>query len=37
MRALGPDSVGTTVKLSLKRAGEPLELDLTIGERPRAQ
>ena len=37
MRALGPDSVGTTVKLSLKRAGEPLELDLTIGERPQAQ
>ncbi len=37
MRLLGPDSVGTTVKLSLKRAGEPLELDVTIGERPPAQ
>jgi S1-C subfamily serine protease len=37
MRALGPDSVGETVKLSLKRAGEPIELDLTIGERPQAQ
>ncbi|HME83930.1 MAG TPA: S1C family serine protease [Roseiarcus sp.] len=36
LRALGPDSVGTTVKLSLSRAGEPLELDLTIGERPQA-
>ena len=37
MRLLGPDSVGTTVKLSLKRAGEPLELELTIGERPPAR
>ncbi len=37
MRLLGPDSVGTTVKLSLKRAGEPIELELTIGERPRAK
>ena len=37
MRLLGPDSVGATVKLSLRRAGEPLELDLTIGERPPAQ
>jgi S1-C subfamily serine protease len=36
MRLLGPDSVGATVKLSLRRAGEPLELDLTIGERPQA-
>jgi S1-C subfamily serine protease len=37
MRLLGPDSVGKTVKLSLKRAGEPLELDVTIAERPQAQ
>ena len=37
MRLLGPDSVGTTVKLSLKRAGEALELDMTIAERPPAQ
>ena len=37
MRLLGPDSVGATVKLSLKRAGEPLEIELTIGERPQAQ
>ncbi len=36
MRLMGPDSVGTTVKLSLRRAGEPLELDVTIGERPQA-
>lgn len=37
MRLLGPDSVGATVKLSLKRAGEALELDMTIAERPPAQ
>ena len=36
MRLLGPDSVGATVKLSLKRAGEPVELELKIGERPQA-
>jgi S1-C subfamily serine protease len=36
MRLLGSDSVGATAKLSLRRAGEPLELDLTIGERPQA-
>jgi S1-C subfamily serine protease len=37
LRALGPDSVGTTVKLSLRRGGEPLELSLIVGERPPAQ
>jgi S1-C subfamily serine protease len=37
MRLLGPDSVGTTAKLSLKRAGEPLDLCVTVGERPPAQ
>ncbi len=37
LRALGPDSVGTTVKLSLRRGGEPLELSLVVGERPQAQ
>ena len=37
MRALGPDSVGQTVRLSLRRAGEPIELALTIGENPQAQ
>jgi S1-C subfamily serine protease len=36
MRALGPDSIGTTVTLSLKRAGEPAEARLTVGERPQA-
>lgn len=33
-RALGPDSVGASVKLTLRRAGEPIEAALTIGERP---
>jgi S1-C subfamily serine protease len=37
LRALGPDSVGSTVKLALSRAGEPLELGLTIGERPESR
>jgi S1-C subfamily serine protease len=37
LRALGPDSVGKAVKLSLRRAGEPLELTLTVGERPQGQ
>jgi S1-C subfamily serine protease len=36
LRALGPDSVGTSVALSLKRAGEPAAVSLTIGERPEA-
>ncbi len=34
VRALGPDSVGQTVKLSLLRSGEPIEVALTIAERP---
>lgn len=34
LRALGPDSVGSTVTLSLQRAGAPLEASLTIGEKP---
>jgi S1-C subfamily serine protease len=34
LRALGPDSVGSAVRLSLKRAGEPMEASLTVGERP---
>lgn len=36
LRALGPDSVGSVVPLSLRRAGTPLEVPLTIGERPQA-
>jgi S1-C subfamily serine protease len=34
LRALGPESVGRKVKLSLVRAGQPMEATLTIGERP---
>ncbi len=32
--ALGPDSVGQIVRLGLRRGGEPLELPVTVGERP---
>jgi S1-C subfamily serine protease len=34
VRGLGPDSIGTSVRLSVRRAGEPVDLTLTIGERP---
>jgi S1-C subfamily serine protease len=34
LRALGPASVGTVVTLSLRRAGEPAQAQITIGERP---
>ncbi len=34
LRSLGPDSVGRTIVLAVKRGGEPIELSLTIGERP---
>ena len=37
VRALGPDSVGASVKLTLRRGGEPIETTLTIGERPESQ
>ena len=37
LRALGPDSVGASVRLTLRRAGEPIEATLTIGERPESQ
>ncbi len=33
-RALGPESIGTTAVLSLKRAGAPAQATITIGERP---
>jgi S1-C subfamily serine protease len=33
LRALGPDSVGSNLKLSLRRGGEPLDVALTIAER----
>ena len=34
LRALGPDSVGSVVDVAVRRAGESLQLKLTIGERP---
>ncbi len=34
LRTLGPDIVGSTVKLALRRGGEPAEAHLTVGERP---
>ena len=36
LRALGPDSVGQTVTLGLRRAGETKQVPLTIAERPAA-
>ncbi len=36
LRALGPDSVGTTAEFSVRRGGEPVTARLTIGERPAA-
>lgn len=35
-RELGPDSVGSVVRLSVRRAGDPAEFDVTIGARPDA-
>jgi S1-C subfamily serine protease len=34
LRALGPASVGSVVRLSLQRGGAPLEAQLIVGERP---
>ena len=34
MRELGPDSVGAVVELAALRAGEPVQVAMTIGERP---
>lgn len=36
LRALGPDSVGQACAVSVIRAGERIELTLTVGERPAA-
>lgn len=33
-RSLGPQSVGTVVELTVHRGGEPLNVKVTIGERP---
>jgi S1-C subfamily serine protease len=34
LRTLGPDSVGKNVDLEIRRGGEPMQLKVTIGERP---
>jgi S1-C subfamily serine protease len=34
LQALGPDSVGATVEVTVRRAGDLVRLKLTIGERP---
>jgi S1-C subfamily serine protease len=36
LRSLGSDSVGRTITLGLRRAGEARQVPLTIGERPAA-
>jgi S1-C subfamily serine protease len=36
LRELGPDSVGQTVTLGLRRGGEAKDVALTIAERPTA-
>jgi S1-C subfamily serine protease len=34
LKALGPDSVGSTVDVAVRRGGEPVQVKLTVGERP---
>ena len=34
LRALGPESVGTTIVLAVRRGGESLDVHLVVGERP---
>jgi S1-C subfamily serine protease len=34
LRALGPDSIGATVDVAVRRGGEPVRVKLTVGERP---
>ncbi len=36
LHALGPESVGTVVDLTVRRGGEPARFKVTIGERPEA-
>ena len=36
LRALGPDSVGSVVDVTIRRGGEPVRIKLTIGERAEA-
>jgi len=34
--SLGPDSVGRTLRMNIRRAGQPLDIEITVGERPHA-
>ena len=36
LRSLGPESIGSVVDVAIRRAGEPVQVKLTIGERPEA-
>jgi S1-C subfamily serine protease len=36
LRSLGPDSVGSVIDLAVLRGGEPVNIKLTVGERPEA-
>ncbi|QHO76480.1 serine protease [Bradyrhizobium sp. CCBAU 051011] len=36
LRSLGPDSIGSVVDVAIRRAGEAVQVRLTIGERPEA-
>jgi S1-C subfamily serine protease len=36
LHALGPDSIGQTVRIGVRRAGETKQVSLTIAERPAA-
>ena len=36
LRSLGPDSVGSVVDITIRRAGEPVQIKLPIGERAEA-
>jgi S1-C subfamily serine protease len=35
VRALGPDSVGRSVVVGIRRGGDPVDVSITVGERPR--
>jgi len=35
LHSLGPDSIGTTVRIGLRRGGQEVGAEITIGERPR--
>jgi S1-C subfamily serine protease len=35
LHSLGPDSIGTVIALGVRRGGQPVDVSITIGERPR--